>query len=94
MSRLWTDGEIQALVRNYNRYGTDMSKWDEPIERNPHSIRAKACDLHIRRANRHASVLSETDQRRLRYVCDQLCERMGIEMHVLSREVSAISGQR
>ena len=88
----WTHAELDALARNYPRYGVRVADWDEPVSRSPRAISTKALKLGVAYEKRCVSALGKADRARLRRLVAELCARLGLTPTELAREVSAVAG--
>lgn len=91
--RPWTEPEVDALERNYKRYGGDVDAWDERIDRTRRAVVSKAEKLGLACPSRRGSSIDLADQRRLEYVVNELCGRLGVSRRQLAREVALIAAR-
>lgn len=82
----WTEHEVNALLRNYPIHGTDMSMWDERINKSYMSVwrRAQYMGLSSRSL---LPRLDEKDSKRLSEACGIIAKRFGLTKSELVHEL-------
>ena len=93
-SNFWSKRETEALKRNYPKFGSDTSMWDETISRDRTAIAQKANRIGIIFDHGAKSKVCEEDYEKLKYVLVQLSEKMGLSMREIVYEMAIIANKR
>lgn len=88
---MWTDEEVETIERNYPKYGYDLDKWDARLNRSEKAIKSKATRMGLAYSAKFGSRLDRRDMDNLRVVADGLCERLGLSMRNLAREIAVFA---
>lgn len=88
---MWTDEEVEIIERNYPKYGYDLDKWDARLNRSEKAIKGKATRLGLACVMKFGSRLDERDRDNLRVVADGLCDKLGLSMRSLAREIAVFA---
>jgi hypothetical protein len=87
---MWTDKEIDAVIRNYPRYGCNTSKWDYEIDRSTKAIQVKARRLGIYHYREYSSKLTPSEQKKLMDAIEIMCQAFSLTRTQLMREASRL----
>lgn len=88
---MWTDEEIEIIERNYPKYGYSLEEWDATVNRSERAVKAKALRLGLACSAKFGTRLKESDRKKLRVVAEGLCEKLGLSMRGLAREIAVFS---
>ena len=85
-ARRWTEREDEVLRRNYPKYGTNMLKWDERLERTRGAILSRAHNLGVFIDRYELEPRHNEIRRMVRIICD----RLGCTIPTLVRELRSM----